>query len=101
MKKKKQLVFFVLFVAVGIILINTSLSGLSWFCRCLDDYNTSKACNQLCKDHGGCLYWYFNWSECVCMGGDNECTCVVRLECEDGAHGWYWSRVKYCWDCES
>lgn len=99
-KKIVQVLLFFVVVTVGVFIIDSYLNALPWNCRCFDYYNAERQCDQMCVDHGGCLYYSYYFSDCVCMGGNNECNCQARLECEDGAHGW-WNSWAECLDCTS
>jgi len=99
-KKIGQVLLFFVFVTVGVFIIDSYLNALPWYCHCFNDYSAQKQCDSFCANHGGCLYYSYNVFDCVCTGGNNVCRCDIRLDCEDGNHGWGLSNVEYCPDCD-
>lgn len=102
MKKRiTQVTLFVLIVSLALLVVDTPLQGLAWWCRCADQYQAQQDCMEMCSvgGHGDCLYVSVYSGSCVCMGGFNDCICRFYMECEDRARGYTYTSVGGCIDC--
>ena len=99
MKRSGQVILFLVVAAVAIGIINHSLFGLNWWCRCIVSYPVVfEECETECQFRGSsCLSVDFYFFDCTCMSG--ECVCPYRYVCENGMHGYIYGRVLNCPDC--
>ena len=95
MTKLRQSMLAVLFLCVGIVVINNTLFSLpetQCGCHYLDAAQTQ--CNQDCANHGGCLIVSRTTSYCEMT----SCVTVFRLICGDGTYYRY-EHMEFCSTC--
>jgi hypothetical protein len=88
---------FVLIVAVGIFLIDNSLSAATDGCKCVGDSSeVENECVDICWNIYGidCLYVYEYDSGCEFW----DCVTAWKFKCENGAYG-YIITSEFCWEC--
>ena len=96
MKVLTKIALFVLVVALGIVLINNSLSASMQGCTCVFGINVEEECNEFCSEaHSECLYMYL--SETGCQFGD--CLAFWYMECDSRAKD-YLITQEECPECE-
>jgi hypothetical protein len=96
MKNLTKIVLFVLFVTVGIVLINNSLTAATKHCNCVEEIALEQTCETECALAGTeCLYVYWTYSGCQY----HTCVTIWQMICLNGAKGYIYSEKDNCTDC--
>lgn len=97
MRNLAKIGIFILVVALGIFIIDNSLSAELQDCNCIDEYEAESECHDICWGIYGvdCLYTYE-----VDHGGEyTACVTTWRFKCENDARGYVFTEWDFCWDC--
>jgi len=96
MNKSKQIFLSVLLLALGIIVINSTLFSLpETSCSCYYQNQAATACTNYCVPLGsGCMYVQRVYSTC----DGASCFTRFKIYCEAGYFS-YWDHMEYCETC--
>lgn len=97
MKTLTKIGLFVLIVALGIFIIDNSLSGSMLDCYCSNDYEAMGECINICWDvyQVDCLDVYEYDRGCQY----SDCITIWKFWCENNAKGYISTTWHNCWDC--
>ncbi len=98
MKKRYQLILFIVIVSLGILMIDNWLFGIiGERCPCEDTMGATLDCNDYCRGYGGCDdIWLLPPGYCL----DFICCTKVYYFCSEGAHYAYSYSCVECDDCD-